>query len=520
MLFSPLHPKNNQQGYPPAHPPSPTLPQIMTSIAPNYGTIPRGEKEMCTVTVCDDTPQHSVPRFRMHTWSCFAFAFAVLALCTYTRTEKSTMIPVQSRHLPARASLPHHTLLKVELRQRRGNHSAHIRHIKTGTYFVYHLFANHSGDPISEWAWEDWVERILFGKPADDGRRLSGRGLHNAGNTEFLAVLDVGTPPKPHELIVDTGSSNTWVAGSICRMPGCNAMQRYDPSRSETWEPLPDEGSKADGTFQLTYGTGSCAGFLGRDVLFVGGTSVLHPLGVATTVAPFFENVPYADGILGLGMRSLSDGDLPTLLDSMKTANKISRRVMAVYLASEGEEVPSQMTFGGPDTALYKGTMEYVPLLPLRGRYLYFIIKFDGFWVDGLQLPLRCRGGCKAVIDSGTSLLLGPPDDISKTTLALGVSGCRPTKGLQVGIAGKLYTIPPSVLTLSDGTECVSALQADTMMPDLFIFGDTFFRAVYTVCLPNSNSDKKKYLIKIHNTGLRHRFTDTRCGCTQKHAAS
>eukprot|EP01063_Lacrimia_lanifica_P041475 TRINITY_DN9697_c0_g3_i1.p1 TRINITY_DN9697_c0_g3~~TRINITY_DN9697_c0_g3_i1.p1 ORF type:complete len:503 (+),score=182.75 TRINITY_DN9697_c0_g3_i1:137-1510(+) len=344
------------------------------------------------------------------------------------------------------------------------------------------------GVELSLQSWEDWLAG-LWGSPADDGRRVRGRSLHNAGNIEYLARVDIGTPPQAFELIADTGSSNTWVAGRMCTVVGCARMATFDPTASTTFRALPSAGSRADGRFQLTYGTGACEGVLASDVVGIGGVSTPLSIGVATSVAPFFEKVPYADGILGLGLRSLSDGDLPTLLDGLQERRNISRRVLSMYLASEGDAVPSQMSFGGPDPTLYAGELRYVPFVPLHGRYLYYVVEFDGFWVDGAPLRMGCRGRCLAVVDTGTSLLLGPPRDIDHLVGALGISalGCRADRVLQVGVGGVLYTIPPEVF-LMDGYDCTPALQPDTMMPGVFIFGDPFFRAVYTVF---DNEDNK-----------------------------
>ena len=45
----------------------------------------------------------------------------------------------------------------------------------------------------------------------------------------------------------------------------------------------------------------------------------------------------------------------------------------------------------------------------------YWQIALDGVKVPGV--PSTCKGGCKAIADSGTSLLVGPSDEVAAINL-------------------------------------------------------------------------------------------------------
>lgn len=65
------------------------------------------------------------------------------------------------------------------------------------------------------------------------------------------------------------------------------------------------------------------------------------------------------------------------------------------------------MIFGGSDSKYYKGDFTYVPVT----RQGYWQIQMDKINIGSQTF---CKGSCPAIVDTGTSLLTGPTDEIKK----------------------------------------------------------------------------------------------------------
>lgn len=139
----------------------------------------------------------------------------------------------------------------------------------------------------------------------------------------------------------------------------------------------------------------------------VGGLKVpLQAFGEATEVLSPKDLVSdkKLDGILGMGLQS-------TLLDSLKKFNLIERRVFSVYLNETGGE----LILGGSDPALFEPPMTYVPLSSKPNKKWQFTV--DGISVNSLKL---CKGGCEAILDTGSYVTSGPEDEIEALVKKIG----------------------------------------------------------------------------------------------------
>jgi len=54
-------------------------------------------------------------------------------------------------------------------------------------------------------------------------------------DASYSAAVTIGTPSQQFDLILDTGSSDLWVAGTECLVSSCDGITKYDPSSSSTF---------------------------------------------------------------------------------------------------------------------------------------------------------------------------------------------------------------------------------------------------------------------------------------------
>lgn len=267
-------------------------------------------------------------------------------------------------------------------------------------------------------------------------------------------------------VIFDTGSSNLWVPSIDCLE--CNNLNKFDPSKSSSFEQIPNE------IFSLRYGGGLTAkGIVGRDMVSLAGLSTKAEFGLVNTVPsePFQPN----DGILGMGYRILSDQNIQPLLQTLN-----------IYQFAF-DLTKNELYLNGYDKSK---TFFWADLI----IETYFEISMHSLSVNGKKYNTNSVG----IIDTGTSLIVGPIDEFLNVFVALG--------GIYDKQAGKLYIdcydkdnlknleividngygecavfiLTPNDYVLDAGGVCYLGIQG---LPGInfWILGDTFIRQYYTV---------------------------------------
>ncbi|XP_010771428.1 cathepsin E-like, partial [Notothenia coriiceps] len=82
----------------------------------------------------------------------------------------------------------------------------------------------------------------------------------------------------------------------------------------------------------------------------------------------------------------------------------------------ESGDAEGELLLGGTDKALYTGLINWLPVTA-KG---YWQIKMNSVVVQGVN-PF-CPNGCQAIVDTGTSLITGPTDDILSIQQLIGAT--------------------------------------------------------------------------------------------------
>ena len=79
-------------------------------------------------------------------------------------------------------------------------------------------------------------------------------------------------------------------------------------------------------------------------------------------------------------------------------------------------------------------------------RRAYWQFDLEAINITGTNAE-PCKGGCQAIADSGTSLLVGPTEEIAKINAAIGAKGVLPEECRRVLYASRAVHVPKQLLS-------------------------------------------------------------------------
>jgi len=301
-------------------------------------------------------------------------------------------------------------------------------------------------------------------------------------NAQYYTEIQIGSPPQPFKVVLDTGSSNLWVPSTECSSIACFLHTKYDSSASSTY--------KSNGTaFEIRYGTGSMKGFVSNDDVTIGDLEIK---GLDFAEATEEPGLTFAfarfDGILGLAYDTISVNHMTPAFYAMKNQGLIDSAVMS-FRVGPSEEDAGTAIFGGVDDTLYSGDIDYVPVR----RKAYWEVELEAVTFGDETLELENTG---AAIDTGTSLLAIPTRVASILNDQIGAErgwtgqytvDCAKVASLpDLGFVfnGKTYSLSSTDYILNVQGTCISGFQGmDINLPggELWIIGDIFLRKFFTV---------------------------------------
>ena len=295
----------------------------------------------------------------------------------------------------------------------------------------------------------------------------------------YFSTLTFGS--KTLRMLVDTGAANSWVMGSDCTSTACRTHTTFGKPDSKTLE-------VSQKPFSLSYGTGSVSGVVVSDIIGFSDMHMSWSFGSASNTSDDFNTIPI-DGILGLGRPKSNIMGVPTFMEAVNDAKLFPANLFGVHLQREADgSMDGEITFGSPDVTKYGGDLVYTDTIANGADWE---IPVDDVIVNGV--PCRLSGNT-AIIDTGTSFILLPPEDAKQVHGKIPGSQqngetytipCDTTTSIQIVFSNMRYTLSPEDYIgrpVTGGNRCASnVIGLAAMGPNQWLLGDTFLKNVYTV---------------------------------------
>lgn len=356
-----------------------------------------------------------------------------------------------------------------------------------------------------------------------------------AYKTAYFGTVRVGDaePRQNFTVVFDTGSGHLILPSTSCHSETCTKHRRYNRTLSPSAIDVEYDGTpiRPDATERdqvaIAFGTGEVLGEFVQEVVCVGAephaalgrdACVRLRTVLATRMTPDPFGLFAFDGVLGLGLDALTLAPQFSLLSQMFSQNPEVSPRFSVFLA-RSDDGESEISFGGHDRGRAASALEWAVVA--KAELGYWQVEVKAVRIGGNTLDECADGSCRAILDTGTSLL-GVPRSAARTMhrlLARHVPesaysdasqvDCRTVPGNRidfelasgavVSLDSEDYSRPtPFNMTLpatNAGTEtanaklfCRSLLLPVDMQPPLgpkiFIWGEPFLRRYYTVYDP------------------------------------
>ncbi|KAJ6607475.1 acid protease [Mycena sp. CBHHK59/15] len=333
------------------------------------------------------------------------------------------------------------------------------------------------------------------GKPASQ-RRSTGTNLivNQNADSSFFGSLAIGTPAVSFDVILDTGSADLWVAGSTCTA-GCSSVPTFNPSESSTF-------NNKSTAFSITYGSGAAVGALASETVQMAGFSVANQVfAVCDQVTDGLLTDPVS-GLLGLAWQSIASSGATPLWETLASGGSWDSPLMAFQLTrylnqsrAQTLEAGGTFTMGFVNTSLYTGDIEYIDMPTSTS---YWILPITAITVQGSSITVDSGTNSYAAIDTGTTLVGGPSDQIASIYAQIPDSAagtgnydgyyeypCDTSVTVTLSFGGKSWAVSPADFQLAQisRTTCLGAffeLTTGNSAPS-WIVGDTFLKNVYSV---------------------------------------
>ncbi|KAF8948063.1 hypothetical protein BGZ47_006608 [Haplosporangium gracile] len=295
---------------------------------------------------------------------------------------------------------------------------------------------------------------------------------------DYYGLVGIGTPPQMLKLQFDTGSSRFVVSTTEC--PVCSGTSPFNSALSSTFR-------AGVQPWKIQYGdNSSAAGVIAEDKVTLGSISVQNQkLNLVQTESANFDDT--VDGVLGLSFGAISGST--TVFESMLEQKLVDEGVFSFFFGKRDINGGGEVIFGGVDMDRV-GPGNTIIYTPVTEATHWNIDVQDFIMNDGSFAKDKNTTSIRSVVDTGTTLLVGPEDwahwyhsriPRARKSRETWVVPCKGQSKLSVVIEGKTFTVPYEDLAMASigAGLCFSAVQ--TSSADFLILGDVFLKNNYVV---------------------------------------
>ncbi|TFK45733.1 acid protease [Heliocybe sulcata] len=322
-------------------------------------------------------------------------------------------------------------------------------------------------------------------------------------HSSYYGSIAIGTPPVSYYVTLDTGSSDLWLASSLCGSDCIDTnggiIPTFNPSNSSSFK-------NVSMPFSIEYGQGMASGSVGQDTVQMAGFQVVNQTFGVVDSQQQLLSAPIS-GLMGLAWEALANTQSTPFWQTLASSGawsdpvmtfQLTRQVTSCFVLQELEP-GGQFTMGFINQSLYSGEIDYQDIRTNPAPQ-HWTLSISNFTVQGKSITLGFQEQA-AAIDTGTTGIAGPADAVAE--IYASIPGSAPAATGQFGDGH--YTYPCSTMveiTLSFGGpswaispvdfqedvvsgQCLGALfvtpsKLGSATP-AWIIGDTFLKNVYSV---------------------------------------
>ncbi|KAI0358629.1 acid protease [Trametes cingulata] len=387
--------------------------------------------------------------------------------------------------------------LHVPLSRRSTHHNASVER-----------FAFHADHLRAKYGWSKSNSTLSKRQGKTVGMSIIDQGRDNS----YIGSVSIGTPPQNFKVVLDTGSSDLWVASTDCL--SCGQTPPFDPTKSSSLQAV-TSASGSQQTVRIRYGSGQVAGILASDTVTMAGFTV-NPQNLVV-VEQMTDGLLDGDvsGIMGLAFQALASTDAVPFWQALVNNGQFASPEMAFWLARhlDDDNPPDEsfggvLTLGGTNSSLFTGDIEFIPLTTTGSNTpTFWMLEMTGATVQGKSIAVPTGNSALSAIDTGTTLVGGPTEGVEAIYNAIPGSQRVPdmegffqypcSTNVQVTFAfgGKSWPISAADMNLGRISQnmCVGGVFDLTLGSDVsagngnptWVVGDTFLKNVYSVFRAN-----------------------------------